>query len=113
MLKMMARNYLRMINLLSAKHVFNDDIRMMISFSFDGSFSILDGALGAPVDAGETHLTVPAPLDGSAVHSNIIFRAYPFANAALVAGISYPEFLRYFEDDPMTQHVAPSFEVLF
>ena len=66
-----------LINLLPAQHVFDNDIGMMISFPIYRSFSILDGVLGAPVDAGEAHLTVLAPLDGCAVHSYIIFRAYP------------------------------------
>ena len=66
-----------LINLLPAQHVFDNDIGMMITSSFYCFRAVLDGVLGAPVDAGEAHLTVLPPVDGCAVHSYIIFRAYP------------------------------------
>ena len=100
------------MNLLPAQHVFDGDVGMMILFPFYCFFSILNGVLRAPVDAGEAHLTVLPPVDGCAVHSYIIFRAYPCAKTAPVTGIGYPELFRNFEDDAVAKHIAPSFEVL-
>lgn len=76
---------LYMIILIPANHIIKRNIRMVVSLACDCSFTILDGSLRTPVNAGQAHLTMLAPYDLIGMDGDIIFRAYLCAEAATIA----------------------------
>jgi hypothetical protein len=86
----------------------------MIPWVFDGFFSILNGFLWAPLQAGEALFASVKPRRFFIDHLDIVGRPNPRADSAAIAFVIHPETFIHFTDmsvrhliDPGKQDVLP------
>ena len=70
----------------------------MITFILRGLLAILNGLLGAPLNAGEALLAVVQPGRFVCCYDNIIHRTGFCADAAAIAFLVHPEILIHLRD---------------